>query len=157
LNAETVFRPGTPADSYAAYTILDRAVGDFTQRNNLQSEYAAGDPQGWERNRPQFEHLAQTADLFWVAEEAGKPIGYARSIFRDGVRELTEFFVVPSSQSSGVGRELLARAFPAAGARHRAIIATSDSRALGRYLRAGVYPLCPIFFFGPGATRTASH
>ena len=37
-----------------------------------------------------------------------------------------------------IGRGLLERAFPAEGARHRAIVATIDSRAIARYLKAGV-------------------
>ena len=65
-------------------------------------------------------------------------LGYARSIERDGTRELTEFFVHPTAQSGGIGRELLARAFPAGGAQHRSIIATTDVRAVSRYLREGL-------------------
>ena len=55
----------------------------------------------------------------------------------------------PGQQNAGVGRELLARAFPAdaPGATERAIIATIDERALSRYLRAGVYPRFPIYEF----------
>ena len=147
MNEKIVFRPGTPGDSYAVYTIFEQALEDFSRRTNVQADQTAGDPQAWERRRPLFEHLGRTADQFWVAEQAGKPIGYARSTLRDGVRELTEFFVLPASQSAGVGRELLARAFPSEGARHRAIIATSDARAQGRYLRAGVYSHFPIYFF----------
>ena len=64
-----------------------------------------------------FEHLAATADQWWIAEDeaTGRAVGYARSILRDGVRELTEFFVLPDAQSAGVGRGLLERAFPADG------------------------------------------
>jgi GNAT superfamily N-acetyltransferase len=141
------FRPGTIDDSYPVYTIFERSLKDFSRRSNVQADQTAADPEAWKHRRPLFEHLARTADQFWIAEEAGRPIGYARSILRDGTSELTEFFVLPGSQSAGVGRELLARAFPAAGARHRAIIATFDARALGRYLRAGVYPHFPIYYF----------
>jgi GNAT superfamily N-acetyltransferase len=141
------FRPGAIEDSYAVHSIFERAIEDFSQRANVRSGLTPGDPAGWERARSLNEHLARTADQFWIAEDAGEPIGYARSILRDGVRELTEFFVLPARQSAGVGRELLARAFPAAGARHRSIIATFDTRALGRYLRAGLYPLFPIYYF----------
>jgi GNAT superfamily N-acetyltransferase len=141
------FRRGTLDDSYTVYRIFERSLEDFSRRTNVQADQTAGDPEAWERRRPLYEHLARTADQFWIAEEAGQPIGYARSILRDATRELTEFFVLPASQSAGVGRELLARAFPAAGAKHRSIIATFDSRALGRYLRAGVYPHFPIYFF----------
>ena len=142
-----VFRPGTIDDNHTVYSIFERALADLSRRTNTQADQTAGEPEAWELRRALFEHLARTADQFWIAEQAGEAIGYARSILRDGVRELTEFFVLPGNQSAGVGRELLARTFPAAGARHRAIIATPDSRAMGRYLRAGVYPHFPIYYF----------
>jgi GNAT superfamily N-acetyltransferase len=92
--------------------------------------------------------LAQRAEAFWVAEQDGQVIGFARSILQDGVRELTELFVLPGVQSGGVGRELLARAFPANGARYRSIISSPDIRAQALYLKTGVYPRFPIYYFG---------
>jgi GNAT superfamily N-acetyltransferase len=143
------FRRGTLEDSYTAYTIFVRSLDDFTRRANFRMEEPSGDLYAWwPRRQSLFDHLARTADEFWLAEEGGVPIGYARSILRDQARELTEFFVLPANQSAGVGRELLARAFPAVGAAHRSIIATSDARALGRYLRAGAYSRFPIYYFG---------
>ena len=97
---------------------------------------------------PLFDHLAATADAWWIAEDdAGAMLGYARSIERDGTRELTEFFVQPAAQAGGIGRELLARAFPAAGARHRSIIATTDVRAVSRYLHEGLAGRLPLAGF----------
>jgi GNAT superfamily N-acetyltransferase len=142
------YRAGAFDDSHAAFTVFESALADLSQRLGVQADMTAGDPQAWERRRPLFEHLARTAAHFWIAEHQGQVIGYARSILRDGVLELTEFFVRPGHQSAGVGRELLARAFPPAGARHRVIVATTDARALGRYLRAGVYPRFPIYYLG---------
>jgi GNAT superfamily N-acetyltransferase len=137
---------------------MERSFADMAQRLNGQSPITVGDPKNWEGIRSLFEHLARSAEHFWVAELDGQPIGYARSILRDGVRELTEFFVLPSQQSAGVGRELLARAFPAAGASHRSIIATTNPQSLSRYLRAGVTPRFPIFSFNrkPMAVTVAS-
>ena len=76
----------------------------------------------WGFFRPLYDHLARTGEHFWIAERDGESIGYARSVLRDGVRELTEFFVLPGHQSAGLGRELLSRAFPTEGARHRVIV-----------------------------------
>jgi ribosomal protein S18 acetylase RimI-like enzyme len=142
------YRPGTFADSHSVFTVFESALADLSQRLGVQADMTAGDPEAWARRRPLFEHLARTAAHFWIAEQDGDAIGYARSIQRDGVLELTEFFVQPAHQSAGVGRELLARAFPAGDARHRVIVATTDARALGRYLRAGVYPRFPIYYLG---------
>jgi hypothetical protein len=119
-----IYRPGTLADS--------RTVAGVTAQNFANLTF--------ERYQALYDHLARTAEHFWVAERAGQVIGYARSTLRDGLRELTEFNVAPGSQSAGVGRELLARAFPASGARRRVILASQDVRAQARYLKSGVYP-----------------
>jgi GNAT superfamily N-acetyltransferase len=145
------FRPASLADSYTVYQIFEQAILDFSQRFGLTAITDGRDPatlvELWQRRQPLFEHLARTADQFWLAEADGQAIGYARSILRGQVRELTEFFVLPGHQSAGVGRELLALALPQAGAAHRVIIATTDARALGRYLKAGVYARFPIYYF----------
>lgn len=143
------YRPGSIADSRLAFEIFETTIDDLGLRMSANSNSTAGDPDAWERRRrPLFEHLARTADRFWIAEHDGRPIGYARSILRDRVRELTEFFVLPGAQSNGVGRELLERAFPAEGARHRTLIATVDVRAVARYVRSGLDGRFPIFSFG---------
>lgn len=136
----TRFRPGTAADSRACYDIFEAAIDDLGRRTGTVANDTADDPAAWETRRPLFDHLAATGDAWWIAEDeaTGAAIGYARSILRDGTRELTEFFVRPDAQATGVGRGLLERAFPADGARHRSIIATTDVRALSRYLRAGL-------------------
>ena len=136
----TRYRPATAADSRTCFDIFERTIDDLGQRTGGAANSTADDPAAWDVRRPLFDHLAATGDAWWIAEDEvnGSPIGYARSILRDGVRELTEFFVLPETQSGGVGGELLARAFAADGARHRAIVATLDPRAIARYLRTGL-------------------
>jgi hypothetical protein len=102
----------------------------------------------WEERRSLYEHLARTAEHFWLAERDGQLVGFSRSVLRGGVRELTELFVLPGEQSSGLGRELLARSFAADGANHRSVIASADFRAQALYLKTGVYPRFPIYYFG---------
>jgi GNAT superfamily N-acetyltransferase len=138
-------------DNYALYRLFFQTIDDFMRRTGLAAETGETDPQviegRWEIWRPLFEHLARTAEHSWVAERDGEIAGYARSILRDGHRELTEFFVLPGEQSAGVGRELLRRTFPREGAIQRTIIATTDLRALARYLKEGLYPRFPIVQF----------
>ena len=92
-----------------------------------------------------FEHLNKTKSAAWLAEDEGHILGYARSILRSGHCELTEFFVLPEAQSTGIGRELLARAFLDIEAEHRHVIATINPAALARYLKAGMRPGTTIF------------
>ena len=101
----------------------------------------------WKKRSPMFDYLAESAAQFWVAQNDGEIIAYARSIEHGGMQELTEFFVSPHQQSSGVGRELLARAFSETNARYRTIIATLDERALYRYMKLGVYGRFPLKYF----------
>jgi GNAT superfamily N-acetyltransferase len=139
-----IYRPATLDDNLAIYDIFVKTLTDLGARLGVTAITGGDDPevmnQLWPRRRPLFEHLANTAERSWIAEQDGQAVGYARSILRDGVRQLTEFFVLPGFQSAGVGRELLSRAFPAEGAAHRIVIATIDTRAVARYSKAGVYP-----------------
>lgn len=145
------YRPGTVADSYAVFCVFEESLADLLRRHGHEEPTSWADPeklaQMWQKRRPLYEHLARTAVHFWVAEQEGAIVAFARAIERDGTLELTEFFAVPGVQSGGVGRELLARAFPAGDYRQRIIIATTDMRAQSRYLKAGVLPRFPIYAF----------
>lgn len=140
------YRPGTPEDTRTCFEIFETAVDDLGRRTGGNANSTSGDPAAFDVRRPLFDHLAATGELWWIAEveATGRAIGYARSIVRDGVRELTEFFVLPDAQSGGVGRGLLERAFPADGVRHRAIVATIDTRAIARYLKTGLDARLPM-------------
>ena len=144
------YRRATFADNFTTFTICRKALEDFSQRMGVQAITGANDPETkaklWDIRRPFWEHLSATSDNYWIAEKDGEAIGYARSILRGNHRELTEFFVLPGSQSAGVGRELIQRAFPN-DVPHRTIIATPDIRAQARYLKSGVYPFMTEFYF----------
>jgi hypothetical protein len=146
-----LFRAAGVEDTYATFKVFQQSIMDLSQRLGVMAVTGGQDPavleRLWERRRSMFEHLARTAEHFWLAEKDQSVIGYARSIARDGVRELTDFFVLPGEQSAGVGRELLTRAFPADGATHRLIVSTIDARAFVRYLKSGVYPRFPSYYF----------
>ena len=137
-------RRGTPADARTALDIFVPAVRDLTARQGQPWEPDLATL--WPRMQPLLEHLAAHAAEWWIAEDAatGRPIGYARSMKRGGLFELSEFFVVPGSQSAGVGTALLDRAFPLGRGEVRAIIATTDNRAQSRYYRAGCSARFPI-------------
>jgi GNAT superfamily N-acetyltransferase len=155
------YRPGTIMDTYATFQVFMHSALDLSQRQGVVAITGGDDPavlvELWEKRRSLMEHLTRSAEQFWVAENDGKVIGYARSILRPsqaqvpgGVQhlELTEFFVLPGEQSRGVGSELLRRVFPVESERlHRSIVATTDSRAMALYLRSNVYPRFPIINF----------
>ena len=138
------------ADSRAVFEVFIASLIDLGKR--LQVETITGGAEDieklWAKRAPIMTHAAETADRWWVAEEEGRIVGYARSTLRDGIRQLTEFFVRPDAQSAGVGRGLLERVFPPEGARGRLLLATQDTRALSRYLKAGMLARFPVYHFG---------
>ena len=75
----------------------------------------------------------------WVAEEDGEVAGAALALVRDGLWGLSLLVVRPGSQSAGLGRELLGRAYAyGAGAAGHVVLASSDPRALRAYARLGL-------------------
>jgi GNAT superfamily N-acetyltransferase len=75
----------------------------------------------------------------WVAESGGEVVGCSLALMREGVWGLSLLVVSPRAQSTGVGRELLARAHEyGAGARGRIVLASRDPRALRSYARLGL-------------------
>ena len=104
------FRPGEVADGPAVYDVFVETTADLDRRMGLpdadnhwlDADFVAS---YWRRRQTLFDHLARTADQFWVAESDGRLVGFARSSVRDGVRELLEFFVRPGYQGQGVGGE----------------------------------------------------
>lgn len=155
------FRPGTPADSYAVFNIFEESLSDLSRRLGSTAPTSWQDPAAlakmWAERKSLYNHLARTANQFWLVEREGRAAGFARSIVRDGLRMLTEIFVSPGAQSGGLGRELLRRAFPAVspGVTHSLIIASPDIRAQVLYLKTGVYPRFPVYYFGRSAPEAA--
>ena len=151
MTMSITYRKGTIEDSHTVFQIFVRTLMDYSERMNVMAITGGNDSQVleslWNLRKPMFEYLANDAAQFWLAENDGEIIAYARSIEHDGMQELTEFFVSPHQQSSGVGRELLSRAFPKSEARYRTIIATLDERALYRYMKLGVYGRFPLKYF----------
>jgi GNAT superfamily N-acetyltransferase len=138
------FRRGTPLDTKVCHSVLWQAITDLARRRNLPLEGTADD--WWPGSEPEFTYLSHAAAEWWVAEDsaAGAVVGYARSIQRGGLLELTEFFVLPDQQAKGIGHALLERAFPSGRGEIRSIIATTDVPALGRYYTADTVARFPI-------------
>jgi GNAT superfamily N-acetyltransferase len=149
------YRRATPDDVVPCHELMWLSVTDLGRRQGTPLEGSATD--WWPSSEPLHRQLAQIAAEWWVAEETGPGglVGFARSIERDGLLELTEFFVRPDQQSRGVGKALLERAFPSGRGTVRSIVATSDVRAQARYYAAGTVARFPIFTLAgvPSATE----
>jgi GNAT superfamily N-acetyltransferase len=137
-------RRAAPDDTDACHRVMWHAITDLARRHGMPMEGTADE--WWKSSAPQLTYLSRAAAEWWVAEDAatGSVVGYARSLERGGLFELTEFFVHPGQQAKGVGRALLACAFPVGRGEVRSIIATTDVRALGRYYGADAVPRFPM-------------
>ena len=149
-------RRATPEDAEACHRVLWESVTDLARRNAVHLDGTAAD--WWATQEPLYRFLATHATEWWVAQDDGSSalIGYARSITRGDLLELTEFFVLPGRQSAGVGRALLERAFPLEGHDVRSIVATTDVRAQSRYARAGTTARFPFFSLVGEPSETSS-
>ena len=149
------YRTGQTEDLRALYQIFGEALGDLLRRSRHPEappeNYTAWIDHSWPSYESLYQHLTESAYRFVVAEEGTNIVGFARSILRCDLLQLTELFVAPNNQSGGVGRELLLRVFPHEAAQDLSIIATSDMRAQVLYLNAGVLPRSPLHAF----TRSA--
>ncbi len=140
-------RPLRAEDDRVLYGIFRTAVDELAQRHRRDGwSFDLADDEEWERWRPLYEHIRATADEAWGAELDGRLVGYARSIRRADVRELTELFVLPEAQGQGLGTRLLEHALPP-GTCRRSVLATTDGAALSRYLRLGLAPTAAVHRF----------
>jgi hypothetical protein len=136
---EARIREATAGDSRACFDVFRRSLADLLLRLGYVTSITDSVEERWPVYVPLYEHLAATAAEWWVLEDAdGGITGYARSVERSGMLELTEFFVAPDTRVRGAGRGLLERAFPLGRGKHRSIIATVDAPAVALYLRFGV-------------------
>ncbi|MCP5080862.1 MAG: GNAT family N-acetyltransferase [Alphaproteobacteria bacterium] len=147
-----IFRPIKTADLQNIARVFVASLNQRHLETGLAPIVDLSDETAWNtmweaERRPLFEHVSAHAAVGWLAEDDGEVLGYARSIQRDDVCQLTDFFVLPGRQHAGLGRELLSRAFEQVESPSRLILANSNPAALSRYMRAGVYPMCTIFDF----------
>jgi GNAT superfamily N-acetyltransferase len=125
-----------PADAEAVYAVSLAAFHDLEVRLGEDPEPAV--PHTGAAHR--IGRLQRTdPGGAWVAERGGEIVGGALGIVREGVWGLSLLVVRPDAQSSGAGRELLARAYEYGnGARGRIVLASRDTRALRAYARLGL-------------------
>jgi GNAT superfamily N-acetyltransferase len=129
-------RPLEARDIDAVYDVMVAAFQDLNVRMGEPPEPAG--PIEHARIRV-GRCLATDPGGSWVAEHEGAVVGCALAIVREGVWGLSLLIVRPDTQSAGIGRELLARAFDYGnGARGWIVLASRDTRALRAYARLGL-------------------
>jgi GNAT superfamily N-acetyltransferase len=97
----------------------------------------------WALQREVVEFVAaQPGGDYWICEDGGKPVGYARVCRFAEMEQLTELMVLPSHHGQGIGRALLERCFPSPPTPElgRLVVAAGASCDLTLYTDFGVMP-----------------
>jgi GNAT superfamily N-acetyltransferase len=102
-------------------------------------------PTGREGALALHRHELESGEMV-VAEAGGRLVAFAAAITRGPVRFLSELYVRPDVQSSGIGKALLERVLPPGAAPVSATLSSDDERALSLYVRHGMQPQWPFFY-----------
>jgi GNAT superfamily N-acetyltransferase len=139
-----IIRPARAEELQTAEELVARSIDDLTVRHGF-GRIATLRPADF-----QLFSLRDDPDGLWVAEADGELAGFAFSWIAGDLWFLSELFVSPAFQGSGVGNALLRRAFEHArktGAGNRALITFSfNTVSQGLYIRHGLFPRLPLYF-----------
>ena len=146
-----VYRSAQAHDLARAEALVVASINDLTERHGFGSMATARPPNF------QLFSLKDDPDGLWVAEDSGDIRGFAWSWVCGDVWFLAQLFVDPAQQGRGIGIELLKLTLEHArksGAAHKALITFTFNRvSQGLYIRHGLFPKMPIYFFGAARER----
>jgi GNAT superfamily N-acetyltransferase len=146
-----VYRPARAQDLATAEALVVASINDLTERHGFGPMASASAPNF------QLFSLKDDPDGLWVAEDGGNILGFAWSWVCGDVWFLAQLFVDPAQQSRGIGSELLKRTLEHArksSAAHKALITFTFNRvSQGVYIRHGLFPKMPIYFFAGARQR----
>ncbi len=139
LPRSVTIRRGDQNDEQATFEVMRRAMG-FEM--------------SWPQHISARRHMRTSPNSsYWVAEDNPRVgrhriVGYAHSMVRDAVWQLTEFFVLPSHHRMGIGGALLNLCIQdgdEAGAKRRFVLASHHPSADALYIRrAHCLPRVPM-------------
>ena len=132
-------RPARPRDFVACARLCLASLRDLSRRQGQRPpSFPVRDVLPFLRHA-----LATDPDGFHVAVVEGRIVCYAITILRGKTHFLAQFFGRPGTQSRGVGRQVLTRAFDAPRPPRgtvRCVVASLDLRAQALYTKFGMLP-----------------
>jgi GNAT superfamily N-acetyltransferase len=156
---QLLYREGEPADLRATFELSQLAVHSTAARMGVTQEGPPDEEEiarEWTRNRGLLEFLStQEGGSWWICEDAGELVGYARVCRFDAMEELTELMVLPSQQGRGIGRSLLERCWPGSPSPDmgRLVVAVGAPADLTLYTDYGVMPITGHWHMRADASR----
>lgn len=146
-----VYRRARAQDLATADALVVGSINDLTVRHGF-GPMATSSPPNF-----QLFSLKDDPDGLWIAEDGGDLLGFAWSWVCGDVWFLAQLFVDPVQQGRGIGNELLKLTLEHArksGAAHKALITFTFNRvSQGLYMRHGLFPKMPIYFFDAARER----
>jgi GNAT superfamily N-acetyltransferase len=147
--AETgyAYREGRARDVRSTFTISALAVHHTASKMGLLDAPKPSSAQidaEWSIQRDVLEFVAgQPGGSYWICEDEGEPVGYARVHRGADMEQLTELMVLPSHHGRGIGRALLQRCFPRPPTPElgRLVVAAGAPGDLTLYQDFGVMPV----------------
>jgi ribosomal protein S18 acetylase RimI-like enzyme len=143
-----VLRSPRAEELQRAEELVVRSINDLTERHGFGPMATLRPPDF------QLFALKDDPDGLWLAEADGEILGFAFSWVCGDLWFLAELFVAPGHQGRGIGNQLLMRTLEharKAGATNKALITfTFNVVSQGLYIRHGLFPRLPIYFFNAG-------
>jgi len=142
--AELTFREGRPADLRTTFDLGEHAyhhtIGEPLTEEALERE--------WNLSRELVEFVAAQEGCYWICEEEGEPVGYARMCRFGEMQELARLAVAPTHQGRGIARALLTRCWPEAPSPElgRVVVAPGGPADLTLYMDFSVMPVAGHWF-----------
>ncbi|HEV2571870.1 MAG TPA: GNAT family N-acetyltransferase [Beijerinckiaceae bacterium] len=148
-----IYRSARADDLARAEALVVASINDLTVRHGFGPMATASPPNF------QLFSLKDDPEGLWVAEDDGNILGFAWSWVCGDVWFLAQLFVDPAQQGRGIGNALLERTMEHARksrAAHKALITFTFNRvSQGLYIRHGLFPKMPIYFFNAARERMA--
>lgn len=137
------FRPATAGDLAAEFEVFERAQRELYDRRG--ADWRGRDFAEWE---PVHLHLLEhDGARSFVAEEAGRVVGFTAAWVRGDVWFLSALFVLPERQGCGIGKRLLELAWGDDYSRRITITSAIQPVSTATYARRGLIPTTPILNF----------
>jgi GNAT superfamily N-acetyltransferase len=137
------FRPARTSDLADEFEVFELAQRELRDRRG--AEWRAPDFGQWEAR--QLHLLRHDGARSYVAEEAGRVVGFAAAWVRGEVWFLSALFVRPEQQGRGIGRQLLDLAWGDSYRRRITITEAIQPVSTASYARRGLIPTTPILGF----------
>lgn len=137
------FRPASAGDLADEFQVFELAERELYERRGVR--WTGRDFPEWERLHLHF--LRHDGARSFVADEAGRVVGFTAAWAREDVWFLSALFVHPERQGQGVGTRLLSLVWGDGFRRRITITEAMQPVSTATYARRGLIPTTPILRF----------